>query len=229
MAQLAIKHPIHKGDGVLKAILWDNDGVMVDTEELYFKAGQEVLATMGVSLTRDMFIEQSLKKGKSVFDLLPANDQANIDRLRKNRNARYTTMLETGVKVIDGVEDVLKTLHGRVRMGVVTGSRREHFQVIHKQTNLLRFFEFTVVRENYERSKPHPDGYLTAMKLHRLTPDECIVIEDSERGVRAAADAGLRVFVVPHELTQHGDFSPAYKMLTSVRDIVAEVEKLMGE
>lgn len=200
---------------------------MVDTEELYFLAGQEVLAAKGVFLTRDMFIEQSLKKGLSVFDLLPNCEQAEIDRLRNIRNARYLDMLKTGVRVIDGVEEVLKSLYGRVRMGVVTGSRREHFHAIHQQTNLLRFFEFTVVREDYEQSKPDPDAYFTAMRLHGLQPEECIVIEDSERGVRAAAHAGLRVFVVPHELTKYGDFSLSYKMVNSVRDMVGEVEKLI--
>lgn len=211
---------------MLRAILWDNDGVMVDTEGLYFQAGREILAEQGFELTTDQFIEQSLKKGQSVFDLLPEQDPERIGQLKVTRNARYSELLSEGVKPIAGVRETLQTLHGQVRMGVVTGSRREHFEIIHGQTGLLSFFEFVLTREGYDRSKPHPDAYVTAMALHGLTPDECVVIEDSERGCRAAADAGIRVFAIPNELSRNGDFSVAYKVLDSVTDVVAEVQKL---
>lgn len=213
--------------GVIKAILWDNDGVLVDTEELYFQAGREVLSEAGIALTREMFIEQSLKKGLSVFDFLPDQDPAIIARLRTKRNARYSQMLRQGVRICDGVRDVLTALHGRLCMGVVTGSRREHFEVIHAQTHLLPFFDFVVVREDYDRSKPDPDAYLTAMRLHGLSPEECVVVEDTERGCKAAAAAGLRVFIAPHELAQHGDFSSAYKRLNHLREVVGEIERLI--
>ena len=80
---------------MLKAILWDNDGVLVDTETLYFQAGREILAEQGVVLTTEEFIEQSLTKGMSVFDLLPNQDPQVIDPLRLKRNARYSDLLRT--------------------------------------------------------------------------------------------------------------------------------------
>lgn len=177
---------------MIQAILWDNDGVLVDTEGLYFQAGQEVLERQGVELTQENFIEQSLKMGKSVFDFLPDQNQELIDRLRVERNARG----------------------------------RAHFDIIHAQTDLLRFFEFVLAREDYDKSKPHPDAYLKAMRLHGWTPDDCVVVEDSERGCAAAVAAGLRVLVVPNDLSKHGDFSPAYKVLGHVREVVDEVERL---
>ena len=153
---------------MIRAILWDNDGVLVDTEGLYFQAGREVLATQGVELTQADFVEQSLQKGQSVFDLLPNQDAELIDQLRLQRNARYSALLRERVRVLDGVVETLRTLHGRVLMGVVTGSRKDHFDIIHTQTNLLPFFEFVVAREDYKQAKPHPDAYLTAMRLHGL-------------------------------------------------------------
>ena len=191
---------------MIQAILWDNDGVLVDTEGLYFQAGREVMATQGVELTQEDFVEQSLQKGRSVFDLLPNQDAELIDQLRLQRNARYSALLREHVRVLDGVVETLRTLHGRVLMGVVTGSRKDHFDIIHAQTNLLQFFEFVVTREDYKEAKPHPDAYLTAMRLHGLEPATCVVVEDSERGCAAAAKAGLRVLVVPNALSQHGDF-----------------------
>ncbi len=211
---------------MIRAILWDNDGVLVDTEGLYFQAGREIMATQNVELTREDFVEQSLQKGQSVFDLLPDQDAELIDRLRLQRNERYSALLRAHVRVLDGVVETLGTLHERMLMGVVTGSRKDHFDIIHSQTNLLPFFDFVVTRENYKEAKPHPDAYLTAMRLHGLAPETCVVVEDSERGCAAAAKAGLRVLVVPNGLSQHGDFSPAYKVLASVREVVEEVERL---
>ena len=211
---------------MIRAILWDNDGVLVDTERLYFQAGREVMATQGVELTQEDFVEQSLQKGQSVFDLLPDQDAELIDQLRLQRNARYSALLRAQVRVLAGVVETLRALHGRFLMGVVTGSRKDHFDIIHSQANLLQFFEFVVTREDYKEAKPHPDAYLTAMRRHGLAPETCVVVEDSERGCAAAAKAGLRVLVVPNVLSQHGDFSPAYKILASVREVVDEVEKL---
>ncbi len=211
---------------MIRAILWDNDGVLVDTEGLYFQAGYEVLATQGVELTHKDFAEQSLKKGLSVFDFLPDQNAELIEQLRLKRNARYSALLAEGVPVIDGVVETLKTFYGRVQMGIVTGSRRDHFDIIHAQTDLLPFFDFVLAREDYREAKPHPDAYLTAMRLHGLQPDDCVVVEDSERGCVAAAAAGLRVLAVPNALSKYGDFSYAYKILNSVRDVVDEIEKL---
>ena len=211
---------------MIRAILWDNDGVLVDTEGLYFQAGHEVLATQGVELTHRDFAEQSLKKGLSVFDFLPDQNAELIERLRIKRNARYSALLAEGVPVIDGVVETLETFYGRVQMGIVTGSLRDHFDIVHAQTNLLPFFDFVLAREDYDEAKPHPDAYLTAMRLHGLQPDDCVVVEDSERGCVAAATAGLRVLAVPNALSKYGDFSSAYKVLNSVRDVIDEVEKL---
>ena len=211
---------------MIRAILWDNDGVLVDTEGLYFQAGHEVLATQGVELTHKDFAEQSLQKGLSVFDFLPDQNAELIEQLRLKRNARYSALLAKGVPIIDGVVETLKTFYGRVQMGIVTGSLRDHFDIVHAKTDLLPFFDFVLAREDYEEAKPHPDAYLTAMRLHGLQPDDCVVVEDSERGCVAAAAAGLRVLAVPNALSKYGDFSSAYKVLNSVRDVVDEIEKL---
>ena len=187
---------------MIRAILWDNDGVLVDTEGLYFQAGYEVLATQGVELTHRDFAEQSLQKGLSVFDFLPDQNAELIEELRLKRNARYSALLAEGVQVVDGVIETLETFYGRVQMGIVTGSRRDHFDIVHAKTDLLPFFDFVLAREDYREAKPHPDAYLKAMRLHGLQPDDCVVVEDSERGCVAAAAAGLRVLAVPNALIE---------------------------
>ena len=87
-------------------ILWDNDGVLVDTEGMYFQACQEALGSIGIGLTLEQFKEISLRRGESVF-LLAAEqgvDAETVSRLRNERNRRYTQLLESRCPVIEGVE-----------------------------------------------------------------------------------------------------------------------------
>lgn len=207
------------------AVLWDNDGVLVDTEHLYFRATRDVLASIGIELTEEQFIEVSLRLGRSAFDLASERgiDPQRIELLREARNAAYSNLLLETPLVIDGARETLARLHGRIVMGVVTSSRREHFDIIHRASGLLPYFDFVITREDYERSKPHPDPYLTAIERHRLDPSACVVVEDSERGLASATAAGLRCLVVPNRLTRGGDFRRATGVLGSLGELTVEL------
>ena len=208
-------------------ILWDNDGVLVDTEGLYFRATQEVLRTVGVPLTADQFKEISLRRGESTF-VLAAERGINDDeiaRLRAERDRRYAELLGSQSWAIDGAEEVLRTLHGQVRMGVVTSARRVHFETAHAKTGLCQYLDFVLTREDYQHTKPHPEPYLTAMARHDLRPEDCIVVEDSERGLAAATAAGLPCLIVLSDWSRDADFSGAAKVLENIRDVPEAVLK----
>jgi HAD superfamily hydrolase (TIGR01509 family) len=211
-------------------VLFDNDGVLVDTEERHFQASREVLATRGVALTKEYFIAHCLNRGESMIELArgPGCDDAELARLREARNARYTELVAARPCVIAGVPEVLAQLRGRVRMGVVTSSLKVHFDVIHAASGLRPFFEFVLTREDYARAKPHPDAYRAALQRFRLRPEECVVVEDTERGLAAARGAGLRCLVIPHGLTRGGEFPGAYKVLADIRELPAAVAGLAG-
>ena len=211
---------------MIKAILWDNDGVLVDTEHLYFCATREILARVGVELTQEMFVEYSLKKGKSVWHLAAEKGvpPAGIDRMREERNARYSQLLSEEDTVIEGVAETLPKLH-QFTMGIVTTSRREHFDIIHRASGLLQYFAFILTREDYEKSKPDPEPYLRGLEKIGVGRDECIVIEDSKRGLTAATRAGLRCLVIPTELNKDDDFSEAYMVLNDITNVTPELLK----
>lgn len=214
---------------MLKAIFFDNDGVLVDTEHLYFEASRATLAEVGVAVSEATFIDLSLRQGRSIFDVVRDRlDEAAIEQLRQRRNRHYGDLLRRGVAPLDGVTEVLTALHGRTRLAVVTSSNHDHFEMIHAGTGLLRFFEFTVTNRDYERSKPHPDSYLTALARAGCTADEAIAIEDSERGLAAARAAGLRCIVVPRGLTRGCTFEGAHRVLSDTRDIVAAIDMECG-
>lgn len=207
---------------MIKGIFWDNDGILVDTEPLYFRATREVLAGFGVELTQQQFIDISLKDGRSLFSLVAEHlTTAEMDAARQARNERYGELLSREVRILPGVEETLASLHGRALMAIVTSSRPEHFDLIHKRSGLLKYFDFVLTRDDYVSSKPHPEPYLTALRKSGLQPDACRVIEDSERGLLAARQAGLRCLVIPSPLTRFGDFSSAERILADVREVPA--------
>jgi HAD superfamily hydrolase (TIGR01509 family) len=209
-------------------VFWDNDGVLVDTEALYFQSNQEVLATAGIALTRDFFVEQSLTRGESVFDLAEALSNTEREELVQKRDRRYSHLLRDRDTVLPGVRETLGELHHEVDMGVVTGSRRDHFEIIHQSSGLLQFFQFVLTREDYRRGKPHADAYRAALTRRQVTADECVVVEDSVRGAQAAIAAGLRCIVIPNELTKGASFPGAHVVLDSVRAVPPVVRALAG-
>ncbi len=208
-----------------KAILWDNDGVLVDTEHLFFAATRDEFATVGVQLALEQYQDLTLRQGKSCFDLLAERGVApeELRRIREVRNRRYLERLGQGVSLIDGVLETLKSLHGRLPMAIVTSCNADHFEVIHAPLGILRYFEFALTNADYEHHKPHPEPYLRAAERLSLEPVDCLVIEDTERGLEAATRAGMECLVIPNALTRHGDFRQARKVLASIREVPDEL------
>lgn len=211
---------------MIKAIFWDNDGVLVDTEHLYFRATQEVLATIGFELTEKHFMELFLIEARGAWHLVRERgfSELEVETLRQTRNRLYSDYLAREKLLIEGVEEVLAELHGKYTMAIVTSSLREHFDLIHHSTGLLKYFDFVVASGDYAKYKPDPEPYQVALERSGCRADECIAIEDSLRGLLSATGAGIRCYVVPQRLTTASDFSAAYKVLANVREVLKELE-----
>ena len=205
----------------VKAILWDNDGILVDTEHLYFEATRRIMESVGIPLSREQYIELFLKEARGAWHLaeergMPSDEVA---RLRDERNALYARLLGEGVRLVPGIVSVLDALQGRYIMGIVTSSRRDHFELIHQSSGLLKYFGFALTADDYERTKPDPQPYLKAIEKTGVEADACIAVEDSERGLEAAMRAGIRCIVVPSALTRGRPFSGAHRILERVSEI----------
>lgn len=206
-------------------ILWDNDGVLVNTERYYLQASREALSTIGLEISEKQFAKLSLAAGRSIFDI--AEDagatQAEISRLKVKRNNRYNELLEDSPLEIDGAKETLKTLHGKLKMAIVTSSLSQHFHTIHKRTGFLEHIDFYLTREDYGQSKPSAEPYLHALKRSRQNKEDVLVIEDSPRGLAAAKNAGLTCWVIPNRYSEKVEFASADKILNSIREIPGEI------
>ncbi len=210
---------------LIKAILWDNDGVLVDTERLYFRATQVVLASIGIDLTQKHFIDLFLVESRGAwhFALEKGYSADEVERLRQERNDLYNEYLHAEHLVIEGVQEVLARLHGKYKMGIVTSSLKEHFEVIHRSSGLLQYFDFVLASGDYSKHKPDAEPYRIAVRKTGFEPADCIAVEDSLRGLQSAVAAGLRCYIVPTDLTRSSNFKGAYKVLAHVRELVADL------
>jgi len=211
----------------LVAILFDNDGVLVDTEGYYFQANREALARFGVTLDREAYVELFLRDSRGAWDRLRARGVAEreIEAARAARDRRYEELLGAGDLLMPGVAAGLEALEGRFRLAIVTSSEPAPFAAVHARAGILQHFELALTREQYDKAKPDPEPYLCAVRLLGVPPERCLVVEDSERGLRAAKAAGLACWVVPSELTRGGRFEDADAVL---EDFGAVVRALAG-
>ena len=125
-------------------------------------------------------------------------------------------MLYNGNLIIKDVPGALSRLRPKYKMGLVTSCRRNHLEVIHKNTELLKYFDFIITSDECKITKPDPAPYLLAVEKSGFKKEECIAIEDSERGLLAASAAGLKCIIIPTGLTQDGNFNNAFVILKNI-------------
>lgn len=207
-----------------KYVLFDHDGVLVDTEPWYFRAGARALSDVGLTLDEDLYL-QDMAEGRGTWARARAAgvDEETIDRMREARDAYYQEYLRTEDIEIDGVVDALAALSPYVRMAIVTTAKRVDFELIHERRGIVAFMDFVLVREDYTAAKPHPEPYLTALRRFGASPDETLVVEDSSRGLTSAVAAGIDCVVVAHDFTRGQDFSRARHRI----DRLAELKDLV--
>jgi HAD superfamily hydrolase (TIGR01509 family) len=212
---------------VKKYILFDHDGVLVDTEFWYYKAGERALADIGLALDKDQYLRDT-NQGLGTWAQARAAgiDEQTISRQREVRNRYYQEYLRTEAIEIEGVIETLAELSKYVRMAIVTTAKRVDFEIIHEKRQVRQFMDFVLVREDYKFAKPHPEPYLIGLKRFGATKEETLVVEDSPRGLNSALAAGIDCAIVYNDFTKAHDFSQAsYRIetLIELKDIILNV------
>jgi HAD superfamily hydrolase (TIGR01509 family) len=205
---------------VKRYILFDHDGVLVDTEFWYYQAGGRALADIGLTLDQDQYL-RDMSQGLGTWDQARAAgiDEQTISRQRAVRDDYYQEYLRTEAIEIEGVVETLAELSKYVRMAIVTSAKRADFEIIHEKRRIRQFMDFVLVREDYELAKPHPEPYLTGLKRFGATKEEALVVEDSSRGLNSAVAAGLDCAVVYNDFTKAHDFSQATYRITTLSEL----------
>lgn len=207
-----------------KYILFDHDGVLVDTEFWYFKAGERALADIGFTVDKERYLrDMTLGLGTWAQAKAAGIDDQAINKQRVVRNDYYQEYLRTEAIEIEGVVDALAELSKYVRMAIVTTAKRADFDIIHEKRQILPFMDFVLAREDYQLAKPHPEPYLTGLKRLGATKEETLVVEDSSRGLNSAVAAGIECAIVYNEFAKGQDFSRASYRI----DTLGELKKII--
>lgn len=215
--------PISSLPSQLQAILFDSDGVLADTERVFFEATRAAFGRAGVTLEDARWARWYLAEGRrsrEVARLLGIAPSV-VEELIEFRDGCFWSRVDAGGLVFPGVRETLAGLAGRFRLAVVTGASRDHFDRVHASTGLAGFFETIIAREDYEQPKPHADAYLAALERLGLEPGRCLAVEDSPRGAAAAVAAGIRCCVVPTALTDAALCPGGCLTLSRVADLAA--------
>lgn len=197
-----------------RAIIFDFDGVIVDTERLHFEAFRRVLAEEGVSLTWEDYTRIYLAmddKGCFSMALDRHCRQVTPEVLETliRRKARYFShSVSDSVVLFPGVADFIRQAAERYPLAIASGALRDEIEFLLGKASLRAFFQVVVAAEDVRKGKPDPEAYITALtRLNRLRsgrplrPPECLVIEDSFHGVAAARAAGMRCLAVANSYT----------------------------
>jgi HAD superfamily hydrolase (TIGR01509 family) len=192
-------------------VLWDNDGVLVDSETRFFETTRAAFAGIGLTLTREIWGQHYMGEGRSSHDiaLMLGADNSQVKPMLEERNQEYMRVLRQPPPLRPQVRETLNRLHGRVRMAIVTGCHRDQLQLMHDGNGLLRLFDAIVTGDECPHAKPHPGLYLAGLKVLGIPAVQCLAVEDSPRGLGAARAAGVACLVVPTELTCDLDFEGA--------------------
>ena len=183
--------------GRVRGVIFDFDGVLVDSEPTRFKAGAQALAEVGVSLTWVRFLSVWLGRtdAAGLREILGERYDAEYARVVARRNVLYEKWLDDVPPFADAIA-FLGHISSGIRLAVATGSRRVEVERILARLRWHRRFQTLVTAEDYRRAKPDPEPFLTAARGLDLPPASCLVIEDSPAGVAAAEAAGMPVLAV---------------------------------
>jgi HAD superfamily hydrolase (TIGR01509 family) len=205
-----------------KYLLFDNDGVLVHTEPLYFKANKKALKEFfNLNLEFEDYMEIMARGGTAWEKAQIAGiDEVKISFARKQRDIYYQEYLKTEDISIDGVLNILKELSKKYKMSIITTSRRVDFNIIHENRGITDFMDFILCEEDYKFAKPHPEPYLKGLKRFEGLKKEAIIIEDSQRGLTSAYRAGIDCVIVDNEFTRSQDFSKATYKINSLSELL---------
>ncbi|WP_029192781.1 HAD family hydrolase [Paenibacillus harenae] len=217
---------------MIKAIVFDFDGLILDTETPEYASFREIFLKHGVELDLNVW-GQWVGTDASHFNPYDHLDQCvgrtlNREEIRSIRRATYDALLAKE-KIRPGVTDYL--IHARqlgIKIGLASSSSREWVTGYLAKLGIADYFDCIRVREDVKRVKPDPALYIEALKCLGVSPSEAIALEDSPNGALAAQRAGMKIVIVPNDLTKNllfGEFDLRLESLAEL-DIRSLIRKL---
>jgi len=222
---------------VIKAIVFDFDGVLADSEPLHLRAYQQVLSRFGISLSRDEYYANYLGyDDQGVFEQLTARHRvqlserdvrALIDEKTGVFDATIEASIDSGAILYPGAAACVALMASRYPLGIASGALRHEIEAILRGAKLDQYFRFIVASGETPEGKPAPHPYRRAAELHDMQPHECAAIEDSRWGIESAKAAGLACVGITTTYSQE-HLTAADRIIRSLDEFTPDLVQSLG-
>lgn len=216
---------------MLAAVIFDFDGIIVDTEPLHYRAFQEILVPLGLGYSWDDYLDRYLGFDdrdalREVFQsggrTLPDDE---LKRLVKKKGAAFNRIISSGVTPYPGVVELIRSIAGNLPLAICSGALPSDIAPILVQLGIDGLFDVIVTAADVKASKPDPASY--ALAVARLAdqfpgsgilPENCLAIEDTPAGIASAGGAGIRIMAVTNSYPE-AELSGAFKVIDSLAGV----------
>jgi HAD superfamily hydrolase (TIGR01509 family) len=216
---------------VLKAVLFDHDGTLVDSEGVHYQMWLEILKPYGVSISAEQYMQ--------IYSGMPTSDNARdlIERFKlpvsiddlvtQKLDYAHAYLKQHAFPLMPDAQAILDYFKQQpsIQQAIVTGAGTQIVNATVRAHQLKDYFTTIVSYDDVEHSKPAPDCYLLAQERLGLKASECIAIEDTEHGVAAAVAAGVACIAIPNAQSQQHDFSKAIAVLHNLAAAQAWIQE----
>jgi len=203
-----------------KTILWDMDGVIVDSIPFHFAAWQETFTKRGINLTKEDFTKLFGTRNDFIIrNILGEACEKDVETIAQQKETNFREKIKGNIKPFPGIVKLLNTVKkGNFRQALVSSAPEENIDLLIGELNLEGFFDCIVCGKEVSESKPSPQIFLLAAKKLEIEPKNCIVIEDSPLGVKAAKTAGMGCLAVTNAHPKQ-ELEEADKVVDSLEEV----------
>ncbi|MFO0909596.1 MAG: HAD family phosphatase [Isosphaeraceae bacterium] len=211
-----------------RALLFDFDGVIADTENHHIAAWQRTLAAIGWVVS-DEVCQKAMEKDDRIFlaELFTEREikGGDVEGWVRRKQTLTQTLLADAPRIYPGIAALLERLRGKVTLGVVSTTWRDNVTLVLEAARLRSYFDLIIAKEDVVLPKPDPEPYRRAVESLSLSPEQAVAIEDSPGGIASALGAGLRALAVGH---RHGEgpWTCGAPFLADLRQTEAVIQQL---
>jgi HAD superfamily hydrolase (TIGR01509 family) len=205
----------------VRAVVFDLDGLMFNTEELYVDVGTEVLRRRGKQMTSELLdAMMGRRPPQAIARMIEWHNLTDtVEAIMAESREIFGPILDARLQPMPGLMSLLDALdRAAIPKAVGTSSGFEFVTNVLSRFELIPRFQFLLTAEAVKSGKPHPEIYLTAAERFEIQPPQMVVLEDSENGCRAAVAAGAVAVAVPGTHSEHHCFDGAALMVSSLED-----------
>jgi len=203
----------------IKAVVFDMDGLMFNTEDLYDQVGQELLSRRNQSFSNELKMQLMGLPGPVAYQLIidQFDLRDSIETLQRESDEIFSDLLPREIEMLPGLTDVLLLIESlNLPKAIATSSHQAFASKALGVFDLEPRFQFVLTPSDVTRGKPHPDIYLKAASRFGIEPFEMLVLEDSVHGSRAGVAAGALTIAIPGHHSAGGDFSHVHHVEPSL-------------